>query len=189
VNIYATTASRLKACIALSAAALALGACAGSMPVPGGSKSINKSCFSSVADMQARVASLTPGMPEGRVLTALCRKKENMARLERREIRIALLGGENVPFSNMDQNSDTELIRSLYGYKVAYKVTKRKHGFVNPIRIQTNEMGFNYTVTLIFRDGTLFEKPILSGGSVNETSSGTLFDYLTPGTIVNAATP
>ena len=168
---------------------LSLGACAGNMPVPGGTDDVNETCFNSIADMQARVMEMTPGMPEGQVLTNLCRKKENLTRLDRREIRIALLGGDNVLFSGMNAESDSQLIQSLYGYRLSYKSLNRKHGFTSPIRIRTDETGFSYYVTLIFRDGKLFEKPVLSGGVVNNTSSGTIFDFITPGTIVSHAVP
>ena len=52
------------------------------MPVPGGTDDVNETCFNSIADMQARVMEMTPGMPEGQVLTNLCRKKENLTRLD-----------------------------------------------------------------------------------------------------------
>jgi len=164
---------------------LNLGACAGKMPVPGGTEDVNETCFSSVADMQKRILEVSPGMPEGQVLAHLCRKKEALTRLDRREIRIALLGGDNVLFSGMDAETDSHLIQSLYGYKLAYKSVNRKHGFLSPIRIRTDETGFNYTVMLIFRDGKLFENPILSGGIVNNVTSGTVFDFITPGTLVS----
>jgi hypothetical protein len=178
--------STLKNLVGLFIVTLGLGACAGRMPVPGGSDSVNQTCFTSVTDMQARVAQMSPGMPEGAVLAGLCRKKESMSRLDRREIRIALLGGTDVLFSEADAETDAQIIRSLYGYKFAYTSLNRRHGFKSPIRIQTDETGYDYTITLIFRDGVLFEKPILSGGLVNKVSSGTIFDFITPGTIVNA---
>ncbi len=181
--------SDLKVFIGLLAVALGLNACAPSMPVPGGTADLNQACFNSIPDMQARVLQMSPGMPEGEILANLCRKKETLTRLERREIRIALLGGENVLFSGMDTESDSQLIRSLYGYKFSYKSVNRKHGFLSPIRIRTDETGFDYTMTLIFRDGKLFEKPILSGGPVNKITSSTIFDFITPGTLVGPALP
>lgn len=159
------------------------------MPVPGGTEDVNETSFSSIGDMQARMLRISSGMPEDEVLAILSPKKESLTQLERRDIRIALLGGDNVLFAGVDENSDSQLIQSLYGYKLSYKSVNRKHGFISPIRIRTDETGFNYTVTLIFKDGKLFEKPILSGGVVNNTSSGTIFDFITPGTIVSHAIP
>jgi hypothetical protein len=178
--------SCLKTFLGLLAVTAGLSACAGSMPVPGGSADINQTCFTSIADMQARLLSMPPGMPEGQVFNKLCRKRESLTRIERREIRIALLGGDNVLFSGMDADADSRLIQSLYGYKLAYKNLSRVHGFTSPVRIRTDETGYDYTVTLIFREGRLFAKPILTGGVVNNVTSGTIFDYVTPGTLLNA---
>ena len=168
---------------------LGLAGCAGKFPVPGGSEDVNEKCFSSEAEMEAHVAEILPGMPEEHVLGVLCHKKENLVRLDRRDIRIALLGGDNQLFAGKSTNDDPELIDSLYGYRLNYKSVKRVHGFSSPIRIRTDESGFNYFVTLIFQDGVLYAKPILSGGVVDNTSSGTVFDALTPGSIVNRIFP
>ncbi len=175
----------LKTFLCLFAVTLGLGACAGKMPVPGSSADVNQTCFSSVADMQSRLLSMSPGMPEDQVFSKLCRKRESMARLERRQIRTALLGGPDVLFATTDTVSDSQLIQSLYGYELAYKSLAREHGFTSPIRIRTDETGYDYMVTLIFQDGKLFAKPILTGGVVNNVTSGTIFDYITPGTIVS----
>jgi hypothetical protein len=168
---------------------LGLAACAGSLPVPGGSEDVNAKCFGSVANMQSIVAELETGMPEEDVLARLCRKKENLQKLDRRDIRVALLGGDSMLFAGATANDDPELINSLYGYKLNYKNVKREHGFISPIRIRTDESGFNYFITLIFREGALYAKPIVTGGLVNNSSSGTLFDFITPGTIVNGVMP
>lgn len=178
--------------LGITAIAFGMTACAGKFPVPGGSDDVNKGCFASIPDMQSHILKLNPGMPEGEALAALCRKKQDFARLSRREVRIALLGGDNVSFSADDgeaSGTDSEMIRSLYGYKIKFKNTRKKHGFSSPIRIQTNEVGYDYTITLVFKDGILFEKPILSGGLVNENTSDTIFDFITPGTVIDKAVP
>lgn len=180
---------KLKKIFGIIAALLFLGACAGTLPVPGGSEAVNEACFESMADMEARLALLSPGMAEEEVLARLCRKKDGLLRLDRRDIRIALLGGDNIPFSKKYPEEEQDLIHSLYGYRLNFKSIKRKHGFTSPIRIRTDESGFNYSVILIFREGALFEKPILSGGVVKGSSSGTLFDFITPGTIIEGAVP
>jgi len=169
--------------------ALGAGGCANKYPVPGGTDDINSKCFDGTSNMAGRVAEMPPGMAEGDVFANLCPTEQTLTKLDRREIRIALLGGDNVLFSGMDTETDTALIRSLYGYRVTFKRIKSKHGFLSPIRIQTDEAGYNYTVTLIFRSGRLYEKPILSGGTVHNVSSGTIFDALTPGTLLEAVVP
>lgn len=175
----------MRTLIALAAAVLLLNACAGKAPVPGGSELVNDKCFKSINDMKEQVIKIMPGMPEGEVMVNLCNSKNNIKRLDRNEIRIALLGGDNVLFAGMDAASDEQLIRSLYGYRIAYKNVHRKHGFVNPIRMRTDESGFDYKITVIFRDGVLFEKPIVSGGPVDNKKSSTLFDFLSPGTLID----
>lgn len=155
------------------------------MPVPGGSDDINKTCFTSVADMQARILNMNPGELESQVFADLCIKRESITRLERRDIRTSLLGGPDVLFAPKDGETDAEIIQSLYGYSLNYKQVKSVHGFVNPIRIRTDQTGFNYTITLIFQGGKLYVKPILTGGPVKDVSSGTLFDFITPGTIIS----
>ncbi len=175
----------LKTCLVLSIVLLGLSACANHMPVPGGTEDTNTACFKSINDMQARILAMTPGMTEDQVLAKLCRKKDSLTRLTREQIRIALLGSANESFPGMTANEDAQLIQNLDGYTLSYKSISRDHGFVNPIRIRTNETGFNYTVTLIFKDGRLFTQPLLSGGPVDSTTSGTLFDFITPGTVVD----
>lgn len=175
----------LKIYLGLFATTLILSGCADHFPVPGGTSIVNGACFSSVPEMQARLISLKPGMQESEVFANLCKKRESMSQLERREIRTALLGGADVLFAPNGMQTDAEIIDSLYGYKLSYRSVKKKIGFTSPIRIRTDEIGYDYTVTLIFQDGRLFERPILTGGAVNNASSGTLFDALTPGTLIS----
>lgn len=168
---------------------LTLSACAGSMAMPGGSESLNENCFKSASDMEQRLAGFLPGTSEDVVLEALCVKKEDLQKLDRRDIRIALLGGDNIPFSGEQAVDEQGLMQSLYGYRLNFRNIRRKHGFTSPIRIRTDESGFSYAITLIFQGGALFEKPLLSGGLVSGSSTGTLFEYITPGSIMNHAVP
>lgn len=179
--------SYLKNFLGLLAITAGLSACADKMPVPGGSGDLNQTCFTSVADMQARILSMPVGMPEGQVFSKLCIKRETLTRLNRLEIRTALLGGPDVLFSTADGETDSQIIQSLYGYKLPYKSVKSVHGFTSPVRIRTDETGYDYTVTLIFRDGKLYARPILTGGVVDNVTSGTIFDYITPGTALDFA--
>jgi hypothetical protein len=104
----ALSRSSLKTFLGLLAVSVSLSACAGTLPVPGGTDDVNHSCFSSIADMQARILDMPVGMPEGEVFTRLCRKRDSMTRLDRRDIRVALLGGEAILFSGMDADSDSK---------------------------------------------------------------------------------
>jgi len=183
------SSSYLKNLLSLLVVTASLSACADKMPVPGGTGALNQTCFNSIADMQARILSMPVGMPEGQVFNRLCIKRETLTRLNRQEIRTALLGGPDVLFSSADGETDSQIIESLYGYKLPYKSVKSVHGFTSPVRIRTDETGYDYTVTLIFREGKLFSRPILTGGVVDNVTSGTLFDFITPGTVLNYAAP
>jgi hypothetical protein len=163
---------------------LAIAACAGVLPVPGGSEQVNEACFESETALRDRLNALTLGMDEEAVLNSLCGRKEDIARIDRRDIRVALLGGDNVPFP-----SGNDVIEELYGYRISFKSVKKKHGFSSPIRIRTDASGYSYAVTVVFRAGKLYALPAVAGGPVNNSSSGTLFDALTPGAIVNHAMP
>lgn len=164
-----------------------LTACAGVAPVPGGTDEQNRPYFESGGDMKAKVAELKPGMSEEAVFKHLNCRKEQLTQLDRIGIRRALLGGENAPLPGTpeQQLEIYKFLQTSYGYRLDFKDVKRKHGFSSPIRIRTEESGFSYTVTMIFHDGRLLEKPIIAGGIINGTSSQTLFDFLNPGTGLN----
>jgi len=89
------------------------------------------------------------------------------------------------PEKEEDDTSREDVLHALYGYRLNYKNVKRRHGFSSPIRVRTDEKGFSYAVTLIFYEGWLFEKPIVTGGVINESSSATIFDFLNLGTVVD----
>lgn len=166
--------------------ALSLQACAGSAPVPGGTEAVNQPYFNSGNDLKTRVEKLTPGMSEEEALKALGIKKAQMTLLDRIGIRKALFGGENAPLPGTpeEQMEIYTIIQESVGYKLDYKDTYRKHGLSSPIRLQTDEKGVSYSVTMVFHDGALLEKPVLSGGPINGTDSTTIFDFLNPGTAI-----
>ena len=166
---------------------LGLQACAGSAPVPGGTEAVNQPYFTSGNDLKSRVEKLNPGMSEDDVLKTLGIKKVQMTLLDRIGIRKALFGGENAPLPGTpeEQMEIYTIIQESTGYKLDFKDIYRKHGFSSPIRMQTDEKGVNYSVTMVFHDGALLEKPVLSGGPINETDSTTIFDFLNPGTALS----
>jgi len=168
-------------------AVMALCACAGSAPLPGGSETINHAYYNSEDDFKARLANLTPGMGESEVLEALGRTRADMTQLSRDEVLTTIYGSNTVQvLDSARSRSDVEAyLQSLYGFRLQYKEVGRDIGFVNPIRIRTDEQGFTYTVSLIFRNGVLMEKPDLSGGVVHGSKSRTLFDYLNPGMVLS----
>lgn len=159
--------------------------CAGYAPVPGGTDTINSAFYKTRNDFLSRLSEVMLGMSQEDVLAKLGRKEGELIRLKRDEILTSLFGTDNITLK--DENIRRELLQTLYGYKLPYKVVERKHGFTSPIRVRTDEKGFDYTVMLIFRDGSLFASPILTGGTVNASSSKTFFDFLSPGIVVNRA--
>ena len=164
-------------------------ACADHMPLPGGSDTINKSYYTTKEDFVTKLESLEVGMTENHVFRILEHNKDDLAYLKRQDIIDALYGRTPVvpteDFSETTNNA--EFIKSLYGYRLFFKITEREHGFTSPIRIRTDETGFDYEVVLIFRENALYVRPLLSGGIVNKSKSATLFDLLTPSTILDAA--
>lgn len=160
--------------------------CAGSAPVPGGTTAVNQPYFNSGNDLKTRVEKLSPGMSEEEALKTLGVKKAQMTLLDRIGIRKALFGGENSPLPGTpeEQMEIYTIIQESIGYKLDYKDTYRKHGLSSPIRLQTDEKGVSYSVTMVFHDGMLLEKPVLSGGPINDTDSTTIFDFLNPGTAI-----
>lgn len=170
--------------------ALILAACAGSLPVPGGTDTTNEGFYQSKQALLGRLSVLKPGMSESQVFVALERKKEELVYLERQQVASALYGSNALQFDHKGPASEpgsAEFMQALYGYRLDYKSVERDHGFSSPIRIKTHEQGFEYSVILVFRNGILFAEPILKGGVVNRTSSSTIFDFLNPGTLVDAA--
>ena len=160
----------------------ALPACAGWAPVPGGDDKVNSGFYSGSQDFLGRVNRLRPGMKQGEVFSILGRDAGEMTKLSRAEINAALYGGSSARFdgSLVEQEQARKFLQSLYGYRLEYAEVEREHGFSSPIRVRTEEEGFKYDVLLVFQSGRLFDKPILSGGAVADSSSKTLFDFLNP---------
>lgn len=160
-------------------------ACSPKAPVPGGTNAVNENFYKSKDEFLQKLDSIHYGMSEQEVFQILNRQPRELVRLKRDEIVMALLGADNITFK--DSLQDKDLLQSLYGYRLTYKRVKRVHGFSSPIRIRTKEDGFEYNAVLVFRDGRLFERPILTGGVVDATSSKTFFDLLSPSTIFGVA--
>ncbi len=169
---------------------MALTACAGIAPVPGGSDMVNQSFYGTREELLQKMQEIQPGMTEKEVLQKLGRGKNDLVRLERSGIVTALYGSNSVEFRDGPDSQDGgAFLQSLYGYRLDYKIVSRKHGFTSPIRIRTDEKGFDYRITLVFQNGILYAAPILTGGTVNKSSSSTFFDYLTPGAILSRTAP
>jgi hypothetical protein len=167
--------------------ALLLSGCAGALP--GGTDAVNKSYYDSNTDLENWVNSLETGMPREEVFARLGRTQKDFRRLARSEIVGVLFGGEDagIPVHFYTDENILAFLDSLDGYRIEYKTVKRKHGFASPIRMQTDAKGFDYSLSLIFKEGKLYQKPHLTGGQVNNSSTKTLFDYLNPGMMLGFA--
>lgn len=136
-----------------------------------------------------KVHTIQKGMTETQVLSILNRSEKDLKRLQRNEILTALYGSSAVEFRDgkIGQDAQSQFLQSLYGYSLQFKNVEKDIGFTSPFRIRTDETGYDYTVTLIYQGGLLFETPIVTGGVINQSSSKTLFDYLTPAAVLGYA--
>jgi hypothetical protein len=171
---------------------LFLTGCSGYLPVPGGNETTNQEFYETDDDLFLALNKLQPGMSEAQVFTVLDRKKEDFIKLDRYEILDVLYGGSDTELQQgvSEQNQQNHLLQSLYGYRFSFKKIETEHGLSSPIRMKTDEDGYNYTVSLIFRngyyeEGFLFEKPVIAGGKVHNSYSSTIFDYLNPGIVLD----
>jgi hypothetical protein len=178
---------RLCLLTALVVAGAGLTGCAGSLPVPGGDDKRNTTLFKSEDDLKIRVAQLEPGMPKDLVFAILGRVEQDFTRLDRPDISTSLYGGGAAGFNGTleEQERARRFLQTLEGYRLIYRYIDRDLGFSSPIRVQRIEKGYDYTLTLIFHEGRLMDKPMLSGGMVSGSSSKTLFDYFTPAMLLN----
>ena len=171
----------------LTGVAITLSACSGVLPVPGGKSTINDGFYKSNTELKAKLNDLRPGMTKQIVFSKLGRSQDELKRLDREGVINALYGGQYSPYAlGSAHNPYGEIaINSLSGYQLNYRIVKRKHGLKSPVSIRTDENGFDYSATLIFKDDILFEPPIISGGLIDNSSSKTLFDYLNPSMVIN----
>lgn len=170
--------------VAACAMVFLLSGCVGTLP--GGTETINKAYYNSNADFEAWVESLEPGMSREETFARLGRVKSDFRRLDRSEIVGVLFGGEDagIPVHFHTDEKIMDFLNSLEGYRIEHKNIKRRHGFASAIRMQTDSKGFDYNLNLVFKDGILYQKPYLSGGTINNTNTRTLFDYFNPGMIL-----
>ncbi len=175
-----------KICILVILPAFILSGCAGVLPMPGSSESVNRDFYENDINMKERVLSLREGMTTDAVFAHLGRQESDFILLDRTQIVAVLYGGQQLEFVQNVKNPmhERDFLRGLSGYKLIFKKVRRKHGISSPISLRTKEFGYSYETNLIFKDGYLFEQPILSGGAVDVISKKTIFDYMTPATVM-----
>lgn len=164
-----------------------LSACASVLPVPGGDSTTNKDFYENELDLIDALERIQIGMSKNRVFSHLLRTEHDFQKMDRSEIIKAIYGGNNVTYGHGDSSYGLteEFLSTLSGYKFKFTVVKTNHGFSSPIRIRTTEHGYDYEVSLIFQHDLLIEEPIMAGGDVNRTNSGTIFDFISPGFVLD----
>lgn len=179
--------ARLFGLMLASLMCLWLAGCAGSLP--GGTETVNENLFDDTRMLQEWVESLEPGMSKGEVFARLGRLERDFTRLDRSQIIGVIFGGEDagIPTHFRTDEEILSYLESMEGYRLQFRRVKRKHGLASPIRLQTNENGFDYKLSLIFKNGALYQKPFVSGGLVNDIETQTIFDYLNPGSVIDRA--
>lgn len=157
------------------------------MEAPGAHDTTNFTYYPSQRDFLERLQRLEPGMHYELVFAMLDRKVEDFEKLNRSQILYSLYGRSNQFTGNFrDQEQLRAFLQSLQGFRLSFKSIEKEHGFDSPIRLTKESKGFNYTVDLVFYDGRLYEYPIIAGGPVNETTSETIFDMISPSRMLNS---
>ncbi len=180
-SIEAWKGLQMKKLILILIFPLFLGACSSVLPVPGGGETINKDFYKSDSEFKALLNDIKMGDSKEHVFSHLGRVEEDFIMLTRDEIMSTLYGGQRLEFVQNLSNplDERSFLQELKGYKLIYKKVNRKHGIHNPISMRTNEFGYSYETTFIFKNGILYEDPVLSGGAIDASSTNTIFDYLT----------
>ena len=175
--------------LAIAAALIMISGCAGHLPVPGGESEVNSTYYESEEDFLKRLDYIYAGMHRDKVFNVLERKEGDLDKMNRNDIVRSLYGTDYVQFQEgtPEHKAGSMFLQTLKGYRLHYKVTAREHGFSSPIRVNTEEQGYEYYLVLIFKDDRLYHEPILTGGVVHRKSSSTLFDGLNPGDLFDRA--
>ena len=175
---------RMAAFLMAVACIFSLTGCAQFLPVPGGDDTTNEKYYKGEDDLIAALKRLQVGMSKDRAFSILMRKEDDFKKMDRSDILHALYGGSDV---ELQQGINNHFLTSLSGYSFRFRVVESEHGFASPIRVRTREEGYDYTVSMIFQNDVLMEEPILSGGDINKTTSGTIFDFISPRFVLDYA--
>jgi hypothetical protein len=180
-------AQKIRQLFWLLAVTLAMSACADRLMVPGGDRQVNEHIYENKQDFLNRVGRLEKWMTEKEVFGHLNVEQKDVIRMDREEILTALYGDHQISmqdFEGVNPAAARQFLQQLYGYKLRYQDLEREHGFKHVIRYRTKEEGFDYEVIVVFHNGRLFEKPMVTGGAVKNSSSVTIFDGVRFGTFI-----
>lgn len=173
--------SRYFAALVLSGVAVTMtSGCASGHGFRSGSDSTNSSLFAGVSDLETRVAALEPGMTRDAVFDRLGVDRAQMRKLSRQEVTETLYAAAEPELSGglEEMEAARQFFNSLEGYRLNYRDVDETTGF-SLTRVHKTSTGHDMSVTLIFKDGKLYDTPEISGGPVNDTQSTTYLKVLT----------
>lgn len=126
----------------------------------------NTQYFNDVATLDTRLDALQVGMSKAEVFETLGMDEGDMQSLDRKDIKVALYGSED----QVIQGTEAEVrafFSDMEGLQFDYENIERKRTFRGLLKIQTEDVGHDLSVTLVFKNGELYENPVRSGGKVN----------------------
>lgn len=173
--------TKIFAAVVLSGAALTMTTgCASSHGFRSGGESTNSALFAGVSDLETRVSALQPGMSREEVFEKLGVTRAQMQKLSRQQVTETLYAGAEPELSGglEELEEARQFFNSLEGYRLNYRDVDEETGF-SLTRVHKQSTGHDMSVTLIFRDGALYDTPEISGGPVNKKSSTTYLKVLT----------
>lgn len=145
----------------------------------------NTEYFNSVVTLDDRLDQLEVGMTKEEVFNTLGMNQGDMQSLDRKGIKVALYGSED----QVIQGSEAEVrafFSDMEGLSFDYENIERKRTFRGLLKIQTEDVGHDLSVTLVFKEGLLYENPVRAGGKVNSTDRDPI---IKPNTIIGGIRP
>lgn len=129
-----------------------------------------------------RVKSIKKSMKKDEVYELLDITEGDFRMLSRNEILLAMYGTDEVEFTK-----GLDFIRQLDGFSLDFRSIEKKTGLSSPVSMRTKQEGYEYTLVLVFKGDTLYERPIIYGGDVYDSKTNSLLKFLSPSRLVSAA--
>jgi len=127
----------------------------------------------SLDDVYTRLARVNDTMDSVQKAKAIQKVKKSWKVMDRNDIRNALYGNNTQLQGSLESlEKAREHLSSLEGLSIRFRDTTDTGGFALT-EFRSTEEGFDYAAYLIFKNGQLLEKPIISGGYNKETDSVT----------------
>lgn len=165
-------------------AIIALGACSSvkSPEMTQKEGSLHHEKFDTKQELLERVGSIKKSMPKDKVYELLEIGEDDFRMLSRNEILLAMYGTDEIEFTK-----NMEFIRELDGFSLDFRSIEEKTGLSSPVSMRTKKEGYEYTLILVFKGNTLYERPIIYGGDVYDSKTNSLLKFLSPSRLVSAA--